>query len=168
MISYLWAQDLHGVIGKDNRIPWRLPGELQYFKETTMGHPIVMGRKTYDSLPKKPLPGRQNIILTRDQDFKAEDCLVFHSKETLLAWIENQGGEVFVIGGAEIFRLLMDEVDRLYVTKIQEAFKGDVYFPDIDWSQWKLLSSKRKRKDEKNPHDYDIQIYERNEKQRIH
>lgn len=104
MISFLWAEDENGLIGKNNELPWRLPADLKYFKETTMGHPIVMGRKTFESIGR-PLPGRKNIILTRDKAFQAEDCLVFHSKDELLEWIEQYDSEVFITGGSEIFRL---------------------------------------------------------------
>ncbi|MFS0645854.1 dihydrofolate reductase [Siminovitchia sp. 179-K 8D1 HS] len=160
MISFLWAEDENGLIGKNNELPWRLPADLQYFKETTMGHPIVMGRKTYESIGK-PLPGRKNIILTRDTEFQAEECLVFHSKDELLEWIGQYGSEVFITGGSEIFRLFLNDADRLYVTKIHSAFEGDTYFPAINWEEWRLISTKSGQKNEKNPYDYEFRIYER-------
>lgn len=160
MISFLWAQDQTGVIGKNNQLPWRLPRDLKYFKETTMGHPIVMGRKTFESIGKA-LPGRINIILTRDRSFEAKDCLIFHSKDDLLQWIKEYNSEVFITGGSEIFRLFLDEVEKLYVTKIFHTFDGDVYFPDLDWSQWELVSDVPGIKDEDNPYHYHFQIYER-------
>ncbi|MBM7716408.1 dihydrofolate reductase [Bacillus thermophilus] len=160
MISFLWAEDENGLIGKNNELPWRLPADLKYFKETTMGHPIVMGRKTFESIGK-PLPGRKSIILTRDKTFQAEDCLVFHSKDELLEWIEQYDSEVFITGGSEIFRLFLDEVDRLYVTKIHCQFEGDTYFPDVNWDEWRLVSTKPGPKNEKNPYDYEFLIYER-------
>lgn len=158
MISFLWAQDRKGVIGYNNELPWRLPEDLKYFKETTMGHPIVMGRKTYESIGK-PLPGRENIVLTRDPDFQASGCLVFQSKAQLLNWIENQDLEVFITGGAEIFGLFMDEVDRLYVTQINDEFEGDTYFPIIDWSEWTMVSNRKGPKNDKNPYDYEFKIF---------
>lgn len=160
MISFLWAEDDNGLIGNHNKLPWRLPEDLKYFKETTMGHPIVMGRRTFESIGK-PLPGRKNIILTRDKDFQAEDCLVFHSKSKLQEWMGQYGSEVFITGGSEIFRLFLDDADRLYVTKIHYKFEGDTFFPDINWEQWRLISAKPGTKNEKNPYDYEFRIYER-------
>ncbi|MFD1707214.1 dihydrofolate reductase [Siminovitchia sediminis] len=160
MISFLWAQDENGLIGNQNKLPWHLPADLKYFKKITMGHPIVMGRKTYESIGK-PLPGRTNIILTTDLSYQAEGCLIFHTKEELLDWIDNDKSEVFITGGSEIFKLFMDQADRLYVTKIKGVFKGDTYFPDINWEEWRLLSSEKGPKDDKNPHDYEFQVYER-------
>lgn len=160
MISFLWAQDQNGLIGRNNDLPWRIPAELKYFKETTMGHAIVMGRKTYESIGK-PLPGRTNIVLTRDSNYRQEGCLIFHSKEDLLKWSKESNFEVFITGGSEIFRLFMEEADQLYVTKIYETFEGDTYFPELDWSDWTLVSSKKGPKDEKNPYDYEFQVYKR-------
>ncbi|MBD8004886.1 dihydrofolate reductase [Bacillus norwichensis] len=160
MISFLWAQDENGLIGNNNDLPWSLPADLKYFKETTMGHPIVMGRKTYESIGR-PLPGRTNIILTRDQDYQAEGCLVFHAREDLLEWIKEKGSEVFITGGSEIFKLFLEDADRLYVTKIGATFEGNTYFPELDWKKWRLVSAEEGPKDEKNPYDYEFQIYER-------
>ncbi|QQZ11102.1 dihydrofolate reductase [Heyndrickxia vini] len=160
MISFLWAQDEKGVIGRNNQLPWYIPEDLKYFKKTTMGHPIVMGRKTFESIGK-PLPGRQNIIITRDENFHVKDCLVFQSKHQLLKWADQQDEEVFITGGAEIFGLLMDTVDRLYVTKIFANIEGDTYFPIIDWSEWELVSSEKGPTNEENPYDYEFQVYER-------
>ena len=160
MISFMWAQDKNGVIGKDNQLPWHLPEDLKHFKRTTMGHPIVMGRKTYESIGK-PLPGRENIVLTRDRQFRAEGCIVLHSIDQLYDWINRYDGEVFITGGAHIFQLLLPVAERFYVTKIAESFAGDTYFPSIDWSQWELVTSKKGIKNEKNPYDYEFQIYEK-------
>jgi len=160
MISFLWAEDEKGIIGKNNQLPWRLPEDLKYFKRTTMGHPIVMGRKTYESIGK-PLPGRTNIVLTRDEQFHAEGCIILKTKNELLRWMNESEDEVFITGGAEIFGLFMDEVNRLYVTKIHEDFDGDTYFPLIDWSEWQLISKDKGIKNEENPYDYEFLVYER-------
>ncbi|MED1205373.1 dihydrofolate reductase [Heyndrickxia acidicola] len=160
MISFLWAQDKKGVIGLNNHLPWRLPEDLKYFKNTTMGHAVVMGRKTYESIGR-PLPGRKNIILTRDLDFHAEECLVLHTKNDLLAWAEETRQEVFITGGAEIFGLFISEADRLYVTKIEETFEGDTYFPILDWTDWTLISNEKGTRNAENPYDYFFQVYER-------
>jgi len=158
MITFLWAEDINGLIGKDNDLPWRLPADLKYFKETTMGHAIIMGRKTFESIGR-PLPGRTNIILTRDEEYRAEGCLVFHSKDELLHWINENDSVVFVTGGAEIFHLFQDEVKRLYVTKIFHEFEGNTYFPKLNWDNWVLYSSQKGPKDEKNPYDYEFRVY---------
>lgn len=160
MISFLWAEDENGLIGSNNALPWYLPADLKYFKETTMGKPIVMGRKTYESIGR-PLPGRTNIIITRNQDFKAEGCLIFNTKEQLLQWMKEQDSEVFITGGGEIFKLFLSDVDRLYVTKIFHSFSGDSYFPHVNWEQWQLISKKKGIKNEKNPFEYEFLIYER-------
>ncbi|MCR2820169.1 dihydrofolate reductase [Lederbergia panacisoli] len=160
MISFLWAEDENGLIGKDNDLPWRLPADLKYFKETTMGHAIIMGRKTYESIGK-PLPGRTNIILTRDKNYQVDGCLVFHSKEELLHWIEKNNANVFVTGGSEIFQLFLEEVDCLYVTKIFHTFEGNTYFPKMDWDKWCIISSQKGPRNEKNPYDYEFRLYKR-------
>lgn len=160
MISFLWAEDENHLIGRNNDLPWRIPADLKYFKETTLGHPIVMGRKTYESIGKA-LPGRTNVILTRDENFEADGCIIFHTKDELLKWGKEQQKEIFITGGAEIYRLFMDVVDRLYVTKILHTFEGDTYFPEVNWDNWSLISSKPGVKDEKNPYDYEFRIYER-------
>jgi dihydrofolate reductase len=160
MISFLWAEDEKGIIGNNNQLPWRLPEDLKYFKRITMGHPIVMGRKTYESIGR-PLPGRKNIILTRDENFDADGCLIFKTKNELLKWIIQCGDEVFITGGAEIFGLFMEDVNRLYITKIHEDFQGDTYFPIIDWTEWKLISNEKGLKNNENPYDYDFQVFKR-------
>src|SRR5690606_2110364 len=160
MISFLWAEDENHLIGRNNDLPWRIPADLKYFKETTLGHPIVMGRKTYESIGKA-LPGRTNVILTRDENFEADGCIIFHTKDELLKLSKEQQKEIFITGGAEIYRLFMDVVDRLYVTKILHTFEGDTYFPEVNWDNWSLISSKPGVKDEKNPYDYEFRIYER-------
>ncbi|WP_433742724.1 dihydrofolate reductase [Falsibacillus pallidus] len=158
MISFIFAMDQEGLIGSDNSLPWRLPEDLKFFKTTTMHHPIVMGRKTFESIGK-PLPGRTNIILTRDASYKKGGYMLFHEKESLLNWIDNQDKEVFITGGAELFRLFLDEVDQMYVTKIEETFQGDTYFRDVIWDEWNLLWSTKGVKNEKNPYDYQFMKY---------
>ena len=160
MISFIWTQDKNGLIGNNNKLPWRLPADLQYYKNTTMGQALVMGRKTFESIGK-PLPGRKNIILTRDEEFKAEGCLVFHSKDDVLEWANHEETEVFINGGSEIYNLFQDDADRLYVTMIEHAFEGDTYFPAIDWDQWNLKSSEKGKRDERNPYDFEFKVYER-------
>ena len=159
MISFVVAIGQNNVMGKDNAIPWHIPADLKFFKKVTMGHPIVMGRKTYDSIGK-PLPGRENIIMTRNQNYAQEGCTVIHTIEELLK-LEEKNEEVCVIGGAEIFKITFPHADRLYLTKINHEFEGDTFFPDFDESEWKIISEEKGPKDEKNPYDYTFFIYER-------
>lgn len=160
MISFLVAVAENGVMGKNNKLPWHIPEDLKYFKKVTMGHPIIMGRKTYDSIGR-PLPGRENIILTANKNLEIDGCKVFYNIEDLLQYcqIRNQE-EYFVIGGAEIFRLFLPYVDRLYITKIKQKVEGDVYFPDIDWDKFSL-TSEVEGKDEQSPYKYSFQVFDR-------
>lgn len=159
MISFIWAMDNNQVIGNNNELPWHLPADLQYFKRVTMGHPIVMGRKTFESIGR-PLPGRENIIITRNPAYTNENCTVIHSVDELLQYCQkNAEEEYFVIGGAELFQQLLPYADRLYVTKIHEQFVGDTFFPPIDLNDWKLNSREKGQKDDKNPYDYEFLMF---------
>ena len=161
MISFILAMDENRVIGKENQLPWHLPEDLKFFKRTTMGHPIIMGRKTFESIGRA-LPGRENIIITRNTDYSNPECTVLHSVEELLSYCkEKQDEEYFVIGGAEIFKELFSKVDRLYITKIHEEFAGDTFFPAFNLDEWELFSKEKGVKDEKNPYDYEFLIYNR-------
>lgn len=159
MISFLVAMDANRLIGKDNDLPWYLPADLKYFKKVTMGHPIIMGRRTYESIGKA-LPGRRNIILTHDMAFKAADCEIVHSKDEALQILRTDD-ENFVIGGAAVFKSFFDSVDRLYITLIHETFDGDTYFPPIDEENWILKSSQKGATDNKNLYSHDFLIYDR-------
>jgi dihydrofolate reductase len=160
MISHIFAMDQNRVIGKDNRLPWHLPADLAYFKKVTMGHAIMMGRKTFESIGR-PLPGRENVIVTRNRSFRAEGCTVLHSLEEVRQFAANRDDEVFVIGGAELFQATLPVADRLYITKIEASFPGDTFYPAFDESQWQLVSYTKGIKDEKNPYDYAFMVYER-------
>lgn len=160
MISLMWAMDNNHVIGYNNQLPWHLPEDLKFFKRTTMGHPIAMGRKTWDSIGR-PLPGRENIIITRNPEFTCEGCTVLNSVEALLEYSRQKDEEIFVIGGAEIFKLILPDADKLYLTRIYDKFKGDTFFPALNLEEWSLLSREKGIKDEKNPYDYEFMIYEK-------
>ncbi|MBB6444601.1 dihydrofolate reductase [Bacillus benzoevorans] len=160
MISFIVAMDKNRVIGKDNQLPWHLPADLKFFKKTTMGHPIVMGRKTHESIGK-PLPGRENIIVTRNEYYHPEGCTVIHSPAELKSLEAEKQEEVFVIGGAEVFNTVFPIADRLYITVIEHEFAGDTNFPEFDESDWTLVSSEKGETDEKNPYEYSFNIYER-------
>ncbi|MFJ7698570.1 dihydrofolate reductase [Lysinibacillus fusiformis] len=127
MISLIVAHDDNQVIGYNNGMPWHLPGDLQYFKNKTMGKPMIMGRKTFESIGR-PLPGRRNIVITRDENYHAEGIETVTSLEEAIA-IAGDVEEIMIIGGEQIFRLSMEMADRLYITKINHSFQGDTFFP---------------------------------------
>lgn len=160
MISLIVAMDQNRVIGKNNKLPWHLPADLQYFKKVTMGHPIVMGRKTFESIGRV-LPGRENVIVTRNQEFKAEGCVVLHDIAQIKMFADNHEEEVFVIGGAEIFKEILPLTDRLYITEIHETFEGDTFFPEIDENEWDEISSNPGNIDEKNRFAHDFIILQK-------
>ncbi|MCM3664391.1 dihydrofolate reductase [Mesobacillus subterraneus] len=160
MISLIWAMDENRVIGLHNQLPWRLPEDLKFFKRVTMGHPIAMGRKTYESIGK-PLPGRENIVITRDENYSPDGCVVMNSIEEFMKYAGEKDDEVFVIGGAEIFKEVLPKADRLYLTMIHEQFEGDTFFPVFDIDKWELETREIGLKDEKNPYDYEFLIYKR-------
>ncbi|XXM74258.1 dihydrofolate reductase [Lysinibacillus sphaericus] len=160
MISFIVAMDSKSAIGKNNELPWHLPADLAFFKKTTMGKPIIMGRKTFESIGR-PLPGRENIVITRDEDYVAEGCNVIHDLEKITELDEDQDEEIFVIGGAEIFNEMLPYADRLYVTRIEEEFEGDTFFPPVNKEEWELKSKEKGPKDDKNPYDYYFMTYDR-------
>lgn len=138
MISLIVAASRNGVIGANNKLPWHLPADLKRFKQLTMNHPILMGRKTFESIGK-PLPGRTNIVITRQKSFKCCGTTVAHSLEEALLICENEK-ETFVIGGAEIFKRALPLADRIYFTRIEKDFEGDTKLFEIDLATWKETS----------------------------
>ncbi len=157
--SIIVAMDSNRVIGKDNQLPWRLPRELQYVKKTTMGHPIILGRKNYEAIGR-PLPGRRNIVMTRDVDYQAEGCEIAHSVEEVYQLCEGEE-EIFIFGGEEIYKLFLDRTDKLYMTVIHHSFDGDTFFPEIDFNEWEEISVEQGITDEKNPYTYFYHVYDR-------
>lgn len=152
----------NGVIGRDGGLPWRLSTDLKRFKETTMGKPIVMGRKTWESLPTRPLPGRSNIVVTRDPGYSAPGAIVVPSLEAALDAARRQGAaEVGVIGGGEIFILAMKLADRLDVTHVLAEIPGDTFFPAIDPDVWEVVSSVDIPAGEKDSHPTRHVVYQR-------
>lgn len=154
--------DENRVIGKDNQLPWHLPEDLKFFKRVTMGHPIAMGRKTHESIGRV-LPGRENIVITRQSGYESAGCTVLYSVEDFVTYCRSQNDEIFVIGGAEIFKATFPYADRLYITHISEEFPGDTFFPEFDLNEWTLVSSEKGIKDEKNPYEYEFRIYDKKE-----
>ncbi|QTM99600.1 dihydrofolate reductase [Sediminibacillus dalangtanensis] len=161
MISLLYAMDRNSVIGYQSDLPWRLPNDLKFFKQMTTGNTIIMGRKTFASM-NGPLPNRENVIVTKDKSFQADDCLILHSVEEIVKWSEKDPEtELFVIGGEEIFRQVLPYADRMYMTFIDETFPGDTFFPAYNEKDWKLTKKVLGEKNERNPYDYYFLQYDR-------
>ncbi|MBA2659966.1 MAG: dihydrofolate reductase [Nitrosospira sp.] len=161
-LSILVAMAQNRVIGKDNALPWRLPPDLKRFKALTMGHPVIMGRKTYESIGR-PLPGRTCIVVTHQPRYKIEDAIVVHSVATALRTCYNNKdtAESFIIGGAEIFRQTLPVCDRLYITEIQRDFAGDVFFPEFSRGEWRETSREKHLVDEDDGLEYHFVVYDR-------
>jgi dihydrofolate reductase len=161
IVSLLVAASENNVIGKDNQLPWHLPNDLKYFKNLTWGMPILMGRKTFDSIGK-PLPGRKSIVITRNGDWRHDGVDVVHSIEEATQKAESYGvKEIFVIGGAEIFKTSLSTANRVYLTRIHQDFDGDVYFPEVSDKEWELTTSRFCKADEKNIYDHTYQVWNR-------
>jgi dihydrofolate reductase len=161
MISLLVAADDNNVIGKNNKLPWHLPNDLKYFKNLTWGMPVIMGRKTFESIGK-PLPGRRNIVLTRQKKLFAKGIDVVNSFEEAVELANTSAvKEVFVIGGAEIFNSVFPKAKKIYLTRIHHHFEGDVYFPSISENEWQQTWSKFCIADEKNIYDHTFQVWQR-------
>jgi len=158
IVSDVVAISENHVIGKDNKLLWYLPNDLKHFKEITTGHTIIMGRKTYESVGK-PLPKRRNIIITR-QDIIIEGCEVVNSIEAALALCAGED-EVFIVGGAEIYKLAMHLTNRIYLTIVHKKFDGDSFFPEINKQEWKEVSREDHQPDEKNSLPYSFITLER-------
>lgn len=160
LISAVVAMSDNRAIGKDNQLLWHLPRDLQHFKKITLGKPILMGRKTFQSIGR-PLPGRQNIILTQDKEFIAEGCVIVNSIQGALDSIKNQE-EVCVIGGADIYRQMLPILNRIYLTIVHHEFAADAYFPELDSDEWKEIERVECEADEKNMYACSFILLEKN------
>ena len=165
-VSLIVAVANNGVIGKDNDLIWHLPKDMGFFKETTLGHHVIMGRKNFESIPERfrPLPNRTNVIITRNSDYKAEGCVVVNSvKQGLEVAKENGDKEPFIIGGGQIYKLALENnlVDKIYLTKVHHTFDGDTFFPELN-NEWKEVNKTVNKADEKHAYDYDFITLERN------
>lgn len=154
-ISIIVAAAENNVIGKDNDMPWRLSADLKRFKKLTMGHHIIMGRKTFESIGK-PLPGRTSVIITRNKDYKQDGCIVVHSLQEALQTISDE--EVFIIGGGEIYNIAFPMANKLYLTRVHVSLEGDTCIPEVD-ETWKEVEREDFQKDEKNQYDYSFIDY---------
>ncbi|MFO7828393.1 MAG: dihydrofolate reductase [Bacteroidales bacterium] len=159
MLSIIVAVAENNVIGKDNDLIWHLPRDLKHFKETTTGHYIIMGRKTFES-NGRPLPNRTNVVITRDKNYSAEGCIVVHSLEEAIKEAKSDP-EAFIIGGGKIYELALPLVDRIYLTKIHHYFDGDTYFPEIDMDRWEVTDKLDFVPDEKNKYPFSILVLDR-------
>ena len=158
-LALIVAASENNVIGINDDLPWRLSADLKRFKALTMGHAIIMGRKTFDSIGRL-LPGRQTVIITRNRDFKFEGAAVVHSIEDALAACHDQE-TAFLTGGAEIYRLGLPRVDEIYLTRVHTEIDGDTLLPEIDWDQFELVTTEAFQADEKNEYDFTLSRYAR-------
>lgn len=157
-LSLIVAMANNYAIGKDNQLLWHLPEDLKYFKRATMGKPIIMGRKTFDSIGR-PLPGRLNIVVTRQAGWQQDGVRVTHSLDEAIALAEAQAlidgvDEVMLIGGAQLYEVGLAKADKIYLTRVDTTIEGDAFFPELDESQWQEISRKNFSACEKNPYDY--------------
>ncbi len=158
-VKLIVAKAENNAIGKGNDLIWRLPADLKFFKSTTIGHTLIMGRKTFESIGR-PLPGRTTIIITRDKNYKQEGCIIAHSIENALELVENDDSP-FIAGGATIYKQAfeMDIIDEMIITEVHEEFEADAFFPNIDLSKWEELSRDKHLADEKNKYNYSFVTY---------
>lgn len=158
MISIIAAVGRNMTIGCANRLPWRIPNDLQYFKRITMGHTVIMGRKTFESIGR-PLPGRLNVVISRKEHFSSEGIVSVGSFESAMKFAGDD--EAFVIGGASVYATAISHAKRMYITFIDQDFKGDSYFPYIHPDVWEKIMETKGVKDKENPVDYFFQVYDR-------
>ncbi|HEX7714925.1 MAG TPA: dihydrofolate reductase [Bacillota bacterium] len=161
MMAIIAAMDLNRLIGNERSLPWRLPDDQAYFKRLTIGHPVVMGRITFESIGR-PLPDRENLVLTRGHEFQAQGCRIMRSIEEVLKYAEARPDTtVFIIGGTQVYTAFLPYVRRLYITLIRDVFTGDRYFPEIDPRDWRLSSETEGAVDNLNPMAHSFLIYDR-------
>ena len=158
-ISLIVAQSQNHVIGKNNQLPWKMPADLAHFKSVTMGKPIVMGRKTYESIGR-PLSGRRNVVISRQPDFIADGCDVFHSIDHAVEALASEP-EIMVIGGANLYEQFLDRADCVYMTIVETTVDGDAFFPELNAVSWSLASEESFSADEKNIYPYRFQVWAR-------
>ena len=160
-VSLIVAVSENGVIGRDGGLPWHLPADLKHFKRTTMGHHLIIGRRTWEEVGK-PLPGRTMVVVTRSRHFAPEGAQVVRSVEQALD-LAAEDDEPFIGGGSQIYRLALarDLVDRIYLTRIHAEVEGDTFFPEFNLDDWELVSEEHRDADEKNEFDYSFLVYDR-------
>ena len=159
LVTLIAAASENNVIGKDNKLIWHLSDDLKHFKELTKGHFVIMGRKTFESMPKA-LPNRTNVVITRKLDYKAENAIVVNSLDQALKHAENDN-QPFIIGGGEIYKLAIEDADRIELTRVHTSIEGDAFFPEINYNLWEEVSSEKRFKDDKNEYDYTFYRYDK-------
>ena len=158
-ISFVVAMSKNRVIGNKGTIPWDMPADFRYMRKITDGKPLIMGRKTHESIGK-PLPNRKNIILTRDTSYKSEGCVVVHTQEDALKEASSFP-EIIIFGGEGIYKMFLEKADKLYLTIIDTELEGDTFFPEYDKDEWKPIFHEKHNKDAENPYDYEFLTLER-------
>ena len=158
-ITLIVAAAENNAIGKNNKMLWHLPNDFKYFKQNTIGHSIIMGRKTFESIGK-PLPERRNIVLTRDMNYRNDEVDVANSVQEVLNYCRDER-EIFILGGADIYKQTLPLADRILLTRVHSALDADTYFPELSENEWKLLSQDSHQKDEKHAFDYTFEIWEK-------
>lgn len=159
--SFVVAASENNVIGMNNQLPWSLPNDLKFFKNTTWAMPVIMGRKTFESTGK-PLPGRTNIVITHSEEWKADGVIIVHDmEEALQAAADTDAKEAFIIGGGEIFKANISQVNKIYITRVHAIVEGDAYFPEIDQTEWKLVSNLDFSADDRHKYAYSFQLWKR-------
>jgi dihydrofolate reductase len=161
IISIIVAAATNNAIGKDGKMPWHLPNDLKHFKNITWAMPVIMGRKTFESIGK-PLPGRKNIVITRQPSWTAPGVVAVKSiEDALFIAKEADAAEAMIVGGGEIYKAVMDKAKRIYMTRVDAAPEGDTFFPAINADQWCLVSQQRHEADEKNDYNHSFETWER-------
>ena len=161
-ISLVVAASENNAIGKNNQLLWHLPKDMKFFKNVTWAMPVVMGRKTFESMGSKPLSGRKNIVITRKPDWKAEGVAVVNSVDAAVALAKELNyKEIFIIGGGEIYMIAFERANKIYMTRVHAELEGDTYFPVIEKNDWKLVSNTDNPADEKHAYTFSFQLWER-------
>lgn len=166
ILSLIAAASKNSVIGVDGKLPWSLPDDLRHFRDLTRNHTVIMGRKTFESIGR-PLSHRKNIVITRQKNFKAQGCDIVSSLDEAIDEVVNSqqstvnGHELFIIGGADIYRQAIDRADRIYLTRVHATIDGDAFFPEIDLKKWKEISREEHAKDERHAHAFAFITYDR-------
>ncbi len=162
VISLIVAASSNNVIGSNNALPWHLPADMKFFKNTTWGMPVIMGRKTFEALLNKALPGRNNILITRQKNLELAGATVVNTfSAAVSAAKKTDCKEVFVIGGGEIFKEVIEDANRIYLTRVHTVLEGDAFFPEIDTAKWKQASKRDCYADEKHKFDFSFQLWEK-------
>lgn len=157
----IWAEDEQGLIGREGGLPWRLPKDLQHFKQTTLGHTLLMGRVTFDGMNRRLLPGRSTLVLSSDASLESHGVTVLSSLEQVLDWYDSQQDSLYIVGGAKVYKAFEPYYDELIKTEVAGVFEGDTYFPEMDWSCFELVASQAFDKDDENPHAFSIKHFAR-------